>query len=701
MSYIDTFVVLIGTEYYNCKYVVIDNAIFTQGNINNTNGSVFTYSQSYNVPLTTFGGTIFDVLKRVHADKLGTGQNIQLSVMGDDGKTVDPNRRLYVLFNKLTQLAKPSDFASWDDVSFTLSEGKITIPGDAVSDGYPWGAAITDAITITPQVRTTNGGSWYNCRSFANYYQVSSVQLSALPYKTTSGSTKKILSGYYWPLKAQGGIDPFTFAELTLETTKGSNRGVIYQAIGATFPNFGKSIFPGWPTRIDAFSYKDDGYGPTASTRDADFIFINGSAFYGDSNPVPPLGIVPVYVPGGGGGSGGGTSGGGGGTGGTIGNDGTGQTDSGNLNGVNPGVTGGGLVDVSGDGEYSDTFGGGLAEIGEGVSGGYMIMAMSTAQVSTLFNRLFSNSFLDSVKDYIYNFFGSVKDAIISANIFPFSLATGATRRIYIGGQDTGAVGTPVKSQFINMSFGSVKIPKYWDNFLDWSRTSVQIFIPFVGWQNLETTDVMGRTVSLRYNVDVVTGQFAAILHVTDGAKLDADMYQWTGTMAMSIPITSNSVFDPSIISSLFALGGSLVGGGAPMLAAQTVSSVAVKNFEGEQLSEGSSRTMSFRMPSAPNPLVSLGSALSQPSGSRSGGGGATGAAGILAPLVPAIRIDRPIQALPDNYGDLIGYPSNIYKKIGDLTGYTEIQSWSPEFSGFSDAEIAELDSLLRGGVYL
>lgn len=702
MAYIDTFAVQLASRVYKCKFVVVDNAVFQVGTLNN--GNIYTYSTSYNVPLTTMGGSIFDALKNDYPDMLGTGRTLDLNLLLSDGVTPDPNRRLHIVFNSMTQLSKPSNFASWADTSLKLSEGNITIPGDAVGFGWDWGQKITDGITITPQVRPAANLAFNNCRSFANFYQTSSVQLASLRYNTTSGGTSSISSGYYWPLKTQGGIDPFVFCEMTLKSSKGSNVGEMFTVIGAAFPNFGKSVFPGWSQRIDAFSYYDSGYSPSgSSTRLYDFIFINGSSVYGDTGTtlVPPLGVIPEYVSGGGGGSGGGTSTGGGGTGGNIGDSGTGQTDTGNLEGVDPEISGSGLVTVNPDGTYDDTFGGGIAQIGSGVAGGYMVMAMSLAQTSVLFNRMFSNSFLDSIKDYIYNFFQSVKDAIIAANIFPFALQTGVTRNIYIGGQDTGAVGTPVSSQFVNISLGSVKIPKYWDNFLDWARTSIQLMVPFVGWVPLETTDVMGRTISLRYNVDVITGQFAAILHVSDGDKLSADMYQWTGTMAMSIPITSNSVFDPSMISSLFALGGSLVGGGVPAIAAQTVSATAVKNFEGDQLAEGSSRSITYRQPSQPNPLISLGSALSQPAGSRSGGGGATGAAGLLAPLVPAVRIDRPIQALPDSYGDLIGYPSNIYKTIGDLTGYTEVQSWSPEFTGFTTSEITELDSLLRGGVYL
>lgn len=643
-------------------------------------GDVYTMTAKY---LASVRGTnLIQLIRDKWASTLAgattNDQRFTINIVGSDGG-IDPNRGITVYYRKIT-IPKPFHFGEWADTDFRLSEGTITVPGTAFKI-LPFGE---EQVFIQLYFYAGNGNA-----------VIMTSHLNGIPvrykYEASYSSGYSSDSNCYWPIQELSAC---------VITQKERNGDRYYQVVAGVLPNLNASMFPGYARRVDAYRYVWNGiYPEPGKTVDRSFLWLRGNSAYG-LNTIPPIALGQMYISGGTGGSGGGPSTPGGGETGTIPDSGTGETGTGNMQGTNPGLSGDGLVDVGPEGDYSDTFGGGLASLGGTISGGYLVVSMTMGELATFFDRLFDTNPIEGFIDYIKNYFGSVKDAIIAANIFPFNVP-GSSRNIQIGGWTTGT-GNVITSQFVTIDMGSVEIKPYWDNFLDWNNTTVSIYVPYVGWQQLQTTDVMGRTISLRYNVDLVTGQFAAILKVKS-ETMDCDMYQWSGSMAMSIPITSSSTFDPSIISSLFAIGGGLVSAGA-VTAAGGMEHIATQTLTTKAGGDVISKSQTIDrdiVGQPPNAGTSIGSALGSPAGSISRGGGATGSAGMLGPLVPAVIIDRPIQAVPDNYGDLCGYPSELYSTFSDLKGYTEVQTWAPSFTGLSSAEIAELDRIVKGGFYL
>ena len=86
-----------------------------------------------------------------------------------------------------------------------------------------------------------------------------------------------------------------------------------------------------------------------------------------------------------------------------------------------------------------------------------------------------------------------------------------------------------------------------------------------------------------------------------------------------------------------------------------------------------------------------------KPSIEKSGSMGGTG--GMLGVQKPYLIISRPRQALPSNQNTFSGYPSFITEKLGDLSGYTEIDSIHLENVPATEPELSEIESLLKGGV--
>ena len=81
--------------------------------------------------------------------------------------------------------------------------------------------------------------------------------------------------------------------------------------------------------------------------------------------------------------------------------------------------------------------------------------------------------------------------------------------------------------------------------------------------------------------------------------------------------------------------------------------------------------------------------------------GSFSGSSAGLGVQFPYLILSRPTQSVPAQYGHHYGYPSNIYASLSNLRGYTEVGEI--HLTGFvaNDAELNEIDSLLKGGVIL
>lgn len=66
---------------------------------------------------------------------------------------------------------------------------------------------------------------------------------------------------------------------------------------------------------------------------------------------------------------------------------------------------------------------------------------------------------------------------------------------------------------------GTVTLTRKYDNAIDYNA-KVQIYLPFVGLQTLDTARVIGKTIALVYRADFITGQCLAVLYI-DGILVD------------------------------------------------------------------------------------------------------------------------------------------------------------------------------------
>lgn len=65
---------------------------------------------------------------------------------------------------------------------------------------------------------------------------------------------------------------------------------------------------------------------------------------------------------------------------------------------------------------------------------------------------------------------------------------------------------------------GSVLIQPYFNNTMDYENTSIRIYLPFIGFKNLDVAKCMGKTISLKYYVSILSGDALAVIEADNYA---------------------------------------------------------------------------------------------------------------------------------------------------------------------------------------
>ena len=125
---------------------------------------------------------------------------------------------------------------------------------------------------------------------------------------------------------------------------------------------------------------------------------------------------------------------------------------------------------------------------------------------------------------------------IISCKAIPYAI-NGTTQEIILGNVKTGVNGEKISQNFSKQTIGSVAIAEHYKNFLDYAPyTNVIIYLPYIGFKELDTSLVMGKTLRIEYTLDVITGGCLAQIYV---GKIR--LYEFTGNIGVDISITASN----------------------------------------------------------------------------------------------------------------------------------------------------------------
>lgn len=350
------------------------------------------------------------------------------------------------------------------------------------------------------------------------------------------------------------------------------------------------------------------------------------------------------------------------------------------------------------------------------------------SQVKDLARYLWTDeTVLETIWNHIKQFFENPMEAIIGFNLVPVPVPDGGTKNFALMYIDTGVQMTVAANQFVDQDCGSVKLERYYGSALDQSPyTKVSCFLPFIGTVQLNTDEVMGTTLSIKYRVDICSGSCVAKIFV-DGNCL----YQYSGHCAIPIPISAadfSSYVSSAISVAKLAIGAATAGAaglaaaGATEAAQQTNQVVTTTQetmtarnpSTGRQITTGtrtvvetrespadqSGTQASFSGMSPQNIANTVGQIMSskphvEHSGSFSGN---TGYLGVRRPF---LIIERPNMCMPASYQSMNGFPAMITMELGTCKGFTQVQQVQLTGMSATNPEQAEIMQLLKMGVII
>lgn len=310
---------------------------------------------------------------------------------------------------------------------------------------------------------------------------------------------------------------------------------------------------------------------------------------------------------------------------------------------------------------------------------------------------LWSDDFSDNIKmnysDPLNNILG------INFIALPENMITNEIAEFVIGNCNshiqTLKVTSGNKNQYIELDCGDVVLPETWQNFLDYN-SSFQIWLPYIGFRQLKPDDILqatedsGGNLKVKYIIDLLTG--CAVCNIVSvlkerftGRLVKHLLYSYNCNCFYSTPISGAnymSMYNQQLsatasgISNLVKSVGQMASGGLAGAA-----SGMVNLFTGQQQAKREYET-------------------AKPDYGRAGNSG--GSSGYFSYKKPYIVKSNPIGQTPKNYKSLQGIPSQIYSKLSDLTGYTEIDRVITDtLTSCTSEEKEEIIRMLKNGVVL
>lgn len=364
------------------------------------------------------------------------------------------------------------------------------------------------------------------------------------------------------------------------------------------------------------------------------------------------------------------------------------------------------------------------------------------SELQALGEFLWSDNFILDFADNIKKLFTNPMDCIISLHIMPYPAPTlSEAQEVRFGMIGSGVSMKRITTQYVAHDCGSIEIPNFSGSFLDYTpHTKYSLFLPFIGSVQLDADEITGKSLNVKYHIDLLTG--ACVAFVSADSVLIAS---YNGQCSNPVPV-SGANYSRLIASIIGVVGGATIAGlsmgaaGAVSAGASAAQAVSATNSVSRlasafnetghwgkglpgiadvrsQLREAMA-TANSAASAPPEHLVNstrssanrlivahtISSTVNNIMGSKGQvqhSGSMGGSTGFLGKRTPYLTITRPRQSIPNNYGHFYGYPSNISGTLASFTGFTVFDVMEATSITGTDGEMDELIELLKGGVYL
>lgn len=311
-------------------------------------------------------------------------------------------------------------------------------------------------------------------------------------------------------------------------------------------------------------------------------------------------------------------------------------------------------------------------------------------------SELFWNS---NVFTFLQNLVENITNMFISLAMVPFNVQAGSTVSVTWLGIDTAVSLTLAAKQFYEFNMGTIDLANDSRIFtsgsaLDYAPfSSLGIYLPFIGYRDLDIDECRGAGVNLRYRIDILSGSCVAIIKV--GGR---DIYEFTGNCLTQIPITNENM--QSLVSDAVNIGLAVANAESAGAVASGVEADAIA--AGEPLTAEKSAHMDQMVSRSRGQLASATANAAmgmKPNFAKTGA--VSGSVAMMSVKQPYLFLKTPRQSLPEHYQRYCGFPSNISGKLSDFSGFTVVEDIRLNGLVATSPEVAEIYKLLKSGVII
>lgn len=329
--------------------------------------------------------------------------------------------------------------------------------------------------------------------------------------------------------------------------------------------------------------------------------------------------------------------------------------------------------------------------------GGYLSLVQSPSELAGLTSVLWKpviRDLSDALKVYFNT--DNLTNSVLSIMYYPLDLAAmplGLTHSDNIRiAWSTDNISADIMSNNVSheIDAGYYDVAEYYGSFLDYSPyTTVDIWLPYIGYKPLDIDAVMGKTIRVKYFVDFVDGLATAVIFSNE-----QPINNYTGQLGIDLAVTGrdNAAKVRQTIDSVMTAvtGVNKAVGGVTQGAAQAYAG----NVGGSVNALGG----------VANTLTNVGmtglqTAVQQPQTVIYGTAG--GENWLSMPQKCHLKFTRAVAASPASYIDEMGYPTTYTDTVAKFTGYLKCASVFGDFAGIPAEDADEIQTLLNSGVHI
>lgn len=343
------------------------------------------------------------------------------------------------------------------------------------------------------------------------------------------------------------------------------------------------------------------------------------------------------------------------------------------------------------------------------------------------FDRFIRDLIETNVAEWFENkFTGDPFEFIYSLRLYPFDVKN----ITHLGSSDYGTikVGSQVMSDiegningynmgdkastYARFKYGGISFIKDSYTFLDYEPyTKIELYLPYLGFINLQTNLVVGHDIEVHYAIDYHNGACTAFIFRVVQDYLGRDSLEllqtFDGKIGIDFPLSranQNQIYD-NIFATGIQLAAGLITGGVSSGAALAMSSVLASGGPEYTMASykhdiTSAERKGMHAISTASNFVGSVISYSVPVTKGQYSGNFTPSTLPNPNLLYAI-VTKPDAYIPSNFNHTNGRPLMQTKTLGDLHGYTVVDSVHLENFECTADELSQIEKALTGGVIL